>query len=206
MTATPRRPPSRGLKFDPRKNTKKNKKAKKENDLSEENANETDPRFYAIRNAAYADLDEASRLLASDPTLIHVENSIGETACHFLVVENEFPSVEWLLGQGAEINTQNDFGNTPLMEAATLGYFEMCRFLLAHGADLSIKDKTDDTAISGVAYRGRQKVLELLLSYLPPEADINDYFHWVMVEMILEKGGAIAEILKARGLQVSEEA
>jgi ankyrin repeat protein len=132
--------------------------------------------FYAIRDAAYFDRGAAARLLAEDPMLIEVRNSIGETALHYLVVEDELPAVEWLLDRGADVNTRNDFGSTPLMEAAALGYLEMCEFLLNRGADFELRNHNDDTAISEAARSGQQTVLEMPLNRLPLDANINTYF------------------------------
>ena len=82
--------------------------------MSASRKNSADPRFYAFRDAVWCDKAEAARLLAEDPSLIAVRNSIGETVMHYLAVENERASVEWLLDRGADVNTRNNFGSTPL--------------------------------------------------------------------------------------------
>jgi ankyrin repeat protein len=169
--------------------------------LTDEPEPRTDPRFYAIRDAALANRAEAAILLAHDSTLIEVKNSIGETALHFLVVEDDRPSVEWLMERGAGVNTQNDFGNTPFMEAAGLGYLEMCEFLLSRGADMEVRNESAGTALSEAAQSGQQSVVEMLLARLPVEADINAYFDPIEAEMVLDVGGAIADLLSSRGLR-----
>ena len=169
--------------------------------MSDESASITDPRFYSIRDAAFDDREEAGRLLAQDPTLIAVTNSIGETALHFLVVEDDRPSVEWLLERGAAIDTRNIFGATPLMEVAYLGYLEMCEFLISRGADIEARKKNGGTALSEAAQSGEQAVVEMLLNRLPADTDINTYFHPMMAEIVLDKGGAIANLLESRGLR-----
>ena len=115
----------------------------------------------------------------------------GETAFHLMVVENDFPSVQWLLERGTDINTRNMFGNTPLMEAAGLGYREMCEFLLAHGADIEARSESEETALSEAAKREEPDMLRILLKHLPPEADINTYFNKLDADMILDKGGSV---------------
>ena len=69
--------------------------------MSDEEYN-TDPRFYTFRNAIEANKKEAARLLKSDPELIHVRNSIGETVFHWFIVENHFAAAKWLLSRGSE--------------------------------------------------------------------------------------------------------
>lgn len=169
--------------------------------MSEKSEPKTEPRFYAIRNAAFADREEAARLLAEDPTLIAVTNSIGETPLHFLVVEDDRPSVEWLMERGAEVDTRNNFGATPLMEAASLGYLEMCEFLLSRGADIEARSGDGDTALSEAAQSGQQAVVAMLLKRVPQESDINTYFRPLVAEMVLDSSGAVADLLESRGLR-----
>ena len=45
-------------------------------------------RFHTFRDAVLCDLDVATRMLAEDPKLVLLRNSIGETAMHFLAIEN----------------------------------------------------------------------------------------------------------------------
>jgi ankyrin repeat protein len=102
------------------------------NTLSE---TQTDPRFYALRNAALADRGEATRLINKDPSIVHVRNSVGETPFHFLVVENALEAVSFLVEKGADINSQNALGDSALCEAMSLGYYDMVDLLLRLGAD-----------------------------------------------------------------------
>jgi ankyrin repeat protein len=164
-----------------------------------------DPEFYAFRDAALCDKSEAAGMLERDPSLIAVRNSVGETALHYLVVENELASVEWLVDRGADVNTRDDFGGTPLMHAAVLGYMELCEFLLSRGAIIEIHDDNGETAISKVAERGKREALDMLLSRLPVDADINTYFDELSADSTLKHGGEIAELLEARGLKSFEE-
>lgn len=167
--------------------------------LSEMSSNE---RFYLIRNAAYSDLEAAERLVREDPSLVHARNGIGETAFHFLVVEDAHKPVQWLFARGSDINTTNDFGSTPLLEAAGLGYVEMCRWLLANGADMRIKNQYDDTALSQAAQSEQRETLELLLARLPSDEDINMYFDSLNVSVLFDRNGHIAELLQQRGLRI----
>ena len=163
--------------------------------------NRADPRFYAFRDAAFYDKAEAARMLAEDPSLVGVKNSIGETAMHYLAVENELASVEWLLDRGADVNTRNDFGGTPLMDSASLGYREICEMLLKRGADMAMQDINGDTAISKAAQTGERSVLIMLLNRIPADADINAYFDDISAESMLKDGGPIADLLADRGLK-----
>jgi ankyrin repeat protein len=166
-------------------------------------------RFYRFRDACYADRAAATKMLSEDRTLISIRNGIGETALHFLAVENDLSAVEWLFNRGADTNTKNDFGDTPLLEAAQLGYTEMCRFLLDKGADVYIRSN-DETAISaavtsiGSSKRSQEKTLALvtlLLEQLGEDDDINDFFGRLSAEEALSREDPISTLLVKRGLE-----
>lgn len=93
-----------------------------------------DDRFYHLRNAAFADLPLARKLIQDDPRIVSARNSLGETALHFLVVENQLEAVEFLAKQGSDVNNINDFDSSAIIEAAQLGYVEMIDLLLRLGA------------------------------------------------------------------------
>jgi ankyrin repeat protein len=105
------------------------------------------------------------------------------------------------LDRGADVNTRNDFGETPLMNAASLGYFKMCELLLKRGADLEVRATSEETAISKAAQSGERSVLMMLLDLLPAGADINAYFDDIIADITLKDGGEIAKLLAARGLK-----
>ncbi len=51
-----------------------------------------------------------------------------------------------LLAHGAQVNTRNNKGVTPLMIAARTGNLQTVKLLLTHGADPNLKDNTGKTA------------------------------------------------------------
>lgn len=147
------------------------------------------------------DKTRAAERLAEEERLLHARSSVGETALHYLAIENDIASVQWLLARGADINTTNEFGGTPLMDAAKCGYIEMCRFLVEQGADSGIKEHDGDTALSNAAWGDNKPLLEFLLEQVDG-ADVNDFFDDVTAEMVLDREDSeITELLRARGLR-----
>ena len=71
------------------------------------------------------------------PSLIETRSGIGETALHYLAVENRQDAVEWLHARGADLNTTNNFGTPLVFEVALLGYEGLFQWLTAHGADVN---------------------------------------------------------------------
>jgi uncharacterized protein len=52
-----------------------------------------------------------------------------------------------LLDEGADFNTQNEFGLTPLMLAAKKGDLNLVKFLAKHTRDLNLEDKDGNSAL-----------------------------------------------------------
>jgi len=103
---------------------------------------ETDPIWHEFRNAVYGRaFTEAEALLRKIPQLISITNGIGETALHFLAVENNVEGVSWLHSKGADINTKNHFGIPVIFEVAQLGYKDLLIWFVGKEADIYAKDK-----------------------------------------------------------------
>lgn len=162
-----------------------------------------DYRFYSLRDAMFNNWEVAQALIEADPTIIEARSGIGETALHYLAVENHLEGVAYLLERGAHINTRNDFQGTPLIDAASLGYLELCRFLLDNGADITSMDDIGKTAI-GAAFdltHSDNALLQMLLFY-KGDADINLFFDDSDAQFLLTYQNAqISDFWRALGLR-----
>ncbi|HLK59397.1 MAG TPA: ankyrin repeat domain-containing protein [Chthonomonadaceae bacterium] len=78
--------------------------------------------------------------------------------------------VKALLDAGANPNTGDENGNTPLIIAAQLNYHESLRLLLKYGAKVNVKGGDGRTALHGTAYRGNVEGVQLLIRN---GADVN---------------------------------
>ena len=67
-----------------------------------------------------------------------------------------------LLDTGADVNTQSEFGVTPLMAASAKGHVDTVKVLLAQGANVSLKDKMGLTARNYAENSGHKEVVEVL--------------------------------------------
>ena len=72
-------------------------------------------------------------------------------------------AVEKLLEGDADVNQQNDAGQTALMAAADAGDDDMVRVLLEAGADVNVKDREGVRALHFAAHKGRTSIVEILL-------------------------------------------
>lgn len=67
----------------------------------------------------------------------------GQTALWWAANHGSLLLTEELLQRGANINTPDHYGGTPLSEAASSGHLEMVRYLVERGADIHAKLITD---------------------------------------------------------------
>lgn len=76
-----------------------------------------DPRLVELMKAAVYDHDSARRIIAANPEVLDLRTGLGETALHYLAIENYADAVQLLIDLGARIDVSNDFGRSPLEEA-----------------------------------------------------------------------------------------
>ena len=79
--------------------------------------------------------------------------------------------VKELLSQGADIEYQDSFGSTPLMNASWIGSTELVEYLLSRGANINHLDTEGDTALSKVKSIGH-----------------NEYGHDAVIKLLMSKG------------------
>jgi ankyrin repeat protein len=71
--------------------------------------------------------------------------------------------VSLLLEKGADLESKDNFGQTPLGGAAEKGHEAVTRLLLENGADLESKDVFGQTPLWWAAERGHEAVTRLLV-------------------------------------------
>jgi hypothetical protein len=79
--------------------------------------------------------------------------------------------VSFLIGHGADIESRNELGQTPLYRAAVRGHIEIVRYLLEHGAQAQGADYQGVTLEQAIEHSrfitnesGRRELLELVMS------------------------------------------
>ncbi|MDQ6799254.1 MAG: ankyrin repeat domain-containing protein [Acidobacteriota bacterium] len=114
-------------------------------------------------HALRGDFSQAVALLEAQPSLLAATTGRGETALHWLVVENRSRAVQFLLERGAEVDRAASAGDTPLISAARMGYVEMCKILIGAGANVNATDQNADSVLHHAAQGDHEEVVQLLL-------------------------------------------
>ena len=89
----------------------------------------------------------------------------GETLLNAAVLNEDVQVVERLLSLNilAEINTQNDLGQTPLIIAVNNNYIKLVEALVKHGALVNQKDKRGLTPLMYAALNNNETIVKSLI-------------------------------------------
>ncbi|MFH1066800.1 MAG: ankyrin repeat domain-containing protein [bacterium] len=116
--------------------------------------------------------DEAAlkRIFDGEIDVNHAKGEHGETLLIVAVWAKNVKAVEALLKRGADVNAQDQYGRTPLIEASGRGYGEeIAKLLLEAGADVKSKDRWGRTALGQSDNRAVKELLLLNSFKLPTE-------------------------------------
>ena len=111
----------------------------------------------------HGDVDLCRDILRTEPTLLQVTNTSGQTALHTAVVCALDQCVEWLLKAGADPGVRSKDGQTALTEAAREGRTTAVRSLTRHGAEVNQADRAGLTPLHLAVSRGHVDCVRALL-------------------------------------------
>ena len=117
--------------------------------------------------AALAMIDEGVDVNSGGPD--------GTRALHWAVHHDQLELVRRLLEAGADPSVANDYGATPMSEAAVVGNVEVIRALLEAGADVDSPNPDGQTALMVVARTDNVEAASVLLDH---GADLNRVERW----------------------------
>src|SRR4029079_5658505 len=84
--------------------------------------------------AVVRDPVRADAMLEEQPELLDARWIHNETVLHFLAIEGFADGVRFLASRGADVNAVNEFGDTALVDVASLGLAGIVGILLTPGA------------------------------------------------------------------------
>jgi len=121
-----------------------------------------------IRAAKKGDLAKVKGLLATDPGLVHANDTDGSTPLHCATWKGHLETATFLVNAGANVNAHNSndhWGTTPLHAAAHANQAAIAKVLIEHGADVNAKDMNGKTPMHHTTFHKAKAVAKLLQSY-----------------------------------------
>ena len=114
-------------------------------------------------DAVVQDPAKAEAMLAERPELLNARWVHDETVLHFLGIEGFAEGVRFLGSRGADTNAVNEFGDSALVDVASLGLGEIADILLTYGADPNARSRTRDNALDVATRSGQVQLVGRLL-------------------------------------------
>ena len=152
------------------------------------------------------DLEAVRGILAADPGLLQMMDEELRTPLHFAAESGEVEVAEFLLSQGAEINSEDRGGDTPLHRAVLNGGPEMVGLLLEHGPDLEVQNSYGRTPLHYVARETGSAELAALLLDAGSEVNVPDRFGGTPLGLAAWRGfEAMVDLFLDRGAQLPDD-
>src|SRR6266566_5283183 len=132
------------------------------------------PDSLTIHEAAAAGVvPRLEQLLASDPATLNAWSPDGfqplqVAALHAALAGPDHEIARLLVAAGADVNSRQQGGGTPLHEAAQNGEVELVRLLLEHGADPKATDDQHRTAADFAREQSHTEVVDFLAAFPHP--------------------------------------
>ena len=130
----------------------------------------------AVSHSDIATLRELKQpFLSVEENVAKCIDTSGNTVVH-LALGKDTSTLRFVVEEfGADVNTPNIFGRTPLHECVRNNYLACCEYLLEQGADDSVSSSTLSTPFHTAAACGSLECLELLLKHSKnPSQKVNE--------------------------------
>lgn len=115
------------------------------------------------------------------------------------IINQNLDYVRQYLQAGTDLNQYDEYGFTPLVEAAIVNNIEIAELLIKHGADVNFKDMVGGTALHWAVENNNQALCELLLKQGADANSYNNYSESVLVKPILRKQEELKDLLYQNG-------
>jgi hypothetical protein len=120
----------------------------------------TDPPIF---NALLADdTQKVEALYNADHSVVSEKNAIGAEPLGYVAFFPFTDMISLLISEGADVNAQDHFGMTALIQAVMGNQVESVRMLLKHGARTAYKDNNGETALSFARKNHDTEIVRLL--------------------------------------------
>ncbi|XP_787202.4 ankyrin repeat domain-containing protein 55 isoform X2 [Strongylocentrotus purpuratus] len=170
----------------------------------EDNREPEDNIVLAHQAAASGNIPLLMEAFNQDPSVLESCDEKGMTPLSHSVLSKKLDMFKFLLKMGANINTQDALGRTPLCLAAYEGWYEGVVCLLRHGAKQTIVDKSGRLPLHAATCDKESRTLSALLQSLSindidkPDNEGMTALHWAAfhnrpehIQLLMLRGGDI---------------
>ena len=84
---------------------------------------------------------------------------------HLASQKGDFQTVKYLISHGANIESKDTNGVTPLYIASRNGHIEIVKYLISHGANIESKTNQDATPLHFASYKNHLQIVEYLIKH-----------------------------------------
>lgn len=117
----------------------------------------------------------------------NVKNSILRKACY---LKNDLETVQFLLDQGANVNSRGLYNTSALSYAAERGNIEIVELLLQYKANINSQDSLGQTPLILASMHNKTDVVKLLLNHYP-DVNITTTGNWNALMCACRNGNLI---------------
>jgi ankyrin repeat protein len=139
---------------------------------------------------------------------LHQADDTGRTALHWASLGGHGETVAFLLGQGAQANSRDTFGRTPLLYGCEKGHLGAVRVLARHMGEEGLKERYAGakTVLHWAATEGHEEVVALLVG-MGAQANSKDAFSKTPLMWACEKGhrGVVCMLAQHMGEECLKE-
>jgi len=143
----------------------------------------------------------------TSPAIKHEQKSAK--SLHQAAAARDVDVVKELISKGADVNSKDEFGQTPLHLAARYGHRSVAEGLIASGANIQAEDQYGSTPLHYAAEHDQTDVAELLIDK-GANVNVKNNRGWTALHYTAEYGRgtntSMAELLIAKGADVNAEA
>lgn len=116
-----------------------------------------------LHDAAFESDREAMERHIREGHKVDEPNAAGLSALHVSIKLSDTQMASYLLECGADINFQDNNGNTPLILAVKKKDLDLVTFVVMRGADVNLANNEGITPLHQAAFSGNEKIVDFLL-------------------------------------------
>lgn len=115
------------------------------------------------------------------------------------IIDEQYDTVKQMVRYGVDLNQIDEYGFTPLIEAAIIDNIDLINLFIQHGANVNLQDTTGGTALQWAAENNNLPLTELLLKNRANPNAYNFSGQPVLVMPVLRRQEEIKKLMMAYG-------